>query len=294
MNLAAVTRSGIPRYHPATALAPMTRFLLSLLAAQLIALAVSCDSPTSGLSAAQAYDAARQANQDGDYDRAIDLLKESAKGGHLDALAHLANGYGKGQVLIGSVRPDQVIPIRVSPFRAQRYQRAYERALADSMQAGHSRAFLHAATLVMGVRIAAIRRDDMPVRHREHWDAVDIDSAKALYGRIDPAELHGQDLAMLPILGQALGDTTVLMTMYERAVADGDPGACIYKIIAEHGQPDMSTTAGLAAYDARMAECADAFPEAGTRERGRSAGMVGSREVRGGAVHKLAQRVTAS
>lgn len=234
----------------------MTRFLLTLLCAQLAALAVSCDGPPSGLSTTEAYNAARQAARDGDMDLATDLLAEAADGGHLDALNSLARGYKDGVLFVGMVTPNQVISIRPSQRRAARYRRAYDRALADSVRAGHPRALLLAAAELMGPRMAVEKREDLPAEIRErYWDAVDMDSVRTLYGQVDSADLYGMDLLAFAQLGGALGDTTVMMTLYDRAVAEGASGACIYKIQALYGPTDFHSAAGLADHFDRMIAC---------------------------------------
>ena len=241
----------------------MTRVLVLVLATSVLGLAGAC-SQASGLAPEDAYAAAGDAIRAGEAEQAVSLLDEAARAGHLGALRSLAHAYDTGGLSVGLHGPSDVLVIARSDRRAHRYRTAYDLALADSVRAGRPDALLHAAVEMLGVRMVVTRREDLPAEIRaRYWDAVDLDSVRALYGRIDGAALNGPGVLLLAQLGQALGDTTAAMRLYDRAVADGDPGACIYKVQAEHGAPDLFSAAGLAAHADQMAACAEHWPQPG-------------------------------
>ena len=243
----------------------MTRFLLTLLAAQLVALASACGSAPSGLAPDAAYRAGVQAIEANDADRAVQLFTEAGDAGHLEALRQLTRAYKHG-ALSASWQPDAptLYDIRLSARRAERLERAYHRALADSVEAGVPSAILWSAIEEMGVRMYATDRDDLPPELREqHWDRVDVDAVRALYARLDAAEFDGWERVELARLGHALDDTDGAIAILDQMIADGNSSLCAYKVALLHGPFDAYSAAGLAnGYD-RMAECSGQPPEAG-------------------------------
>ncbi len=231
----------------------MTRVLIVL---GWMALAAACGPAPSGLAPEAAYQAGVRAVEARDTDRALGLFAEAAEVGHLDALRQLTRAYAHGSLSASGQPGAPTVFLDPSPRRAERLERAYQRALSDSVEVGNPRATLWAAVEAMGLRMHAPTRADLPPEIRErYWDRVDVGAVRALYARLDGADFSGWDRTELARLGLALGDTTGALAVLDRAIAEGDTGACVHKVLALHGPPDYHTAAGLAAHLDQMAAC---------------------------------------
>ncbi len=103
----------------------------------------ACSDPGAGLSPETSYAEAHEAMLDHDADRAVALLRSAAERGHLVATAVLADAYERGS-LYGPVGYGEwervggaiVLPVRVWPGQAGRWERRFGRLLADSLAIG--------------------------------------------------------------------------------------------------------------------------------------------------------------
>ena len=268
----------------------MTRFLLLLLSAQLAALAVATAAEPSELHPQDAYDAGIEAIEAGDARRALALLGQAADAGHLDALRRLEEAYGGG-TLRADVRAGAAsVPVRPSERRAERVRSAYARFMSDAVRAGDAEATRHAIREVLGVRLLTSNRARLPPPMREHWDATDLDSVRALYRVV--AEAPGASQTSLALIARALGDGPAFERHLDRAIAGGEPHACVYRVEAQYGPPDYDTAAGLAADVDRMVAChpanapdgpglLDGFRQSAARGSERSAEMLDSLQALG-------------
>ncbi len=231
----------------------MTRFLLGLLCAQLVALAVASGVEPSGLTPEAAYVAGSQAVDAGEVDRALHLLDEAASAGHLGALRRLIGAYDHGSLRASDRAGAEWVQVRRSERRADRYRAAYQRFMGDAVRAGDPDAIRQASEEVLGIRLHVADREQLPEPMREHWDAADLDSAQVLYRLA--AEAPGQPQTDLALIARALGDDEAFHRHLNQAIAGDESGACVYKVDAEHGPPDYDSAAGLAARYDRMVAC---------------------------------------
>ena len=234
----------------------MTRFLLFVLAGHLVALAVACGSGSPRLSPEAAYLAGVEAIRQDDADLAVVRFRQAAAGGHLVAARQLAAAYEHGSINASFDPGSEMAMLEASPRRAARHRRVYERLLADSVRAGDTQSMLFAATEMLGMRMYVPDRDDFPEEIRaSHYDAVDMDSVRALYDRIGDADLPVLRRLDMGWIARALGDTTGAIRHFERAAEDDPTVACIYTIQVRYGPSDLSTAAGLADHFDHTADC---------------------------------------
>ena len=231
----------------------MTRFLLTLLTAQLVALAVACGVEPSGLSPDAAYAAGVAAIEAGDADRALALLDEAAGAGHLDAHRKLIGAYEHGSLRASGRAGADWLPVHSSEHRAERYQSTYARFMGDAVRAGDPDAIRQATKDVLGLRLSVTDREQLPEPIRGLWDDVDLDSARALYRLV--ADVPSASQIDLAVIARALGDDAAFHRHLDRAIAGGEPEACVYKVQARYGPPDFRSAAGLKANYDRMADC---------------------------------------
>ena len=231
----------------------MTRFLFGLISAQLVVLAVAWAVEPSGLPPQDAYDAGTEAIESGDTRRALALLDQAASAGHLDALRRLTEAYEHGTLRANVGAGALSLSVAPSERRTEHYRAAYRRFMGDAVRAGDPDAIRQAVREVLGVRLYVADRDRLPAPMREHWDATDLDSARALYRQV--AGTPGTSQLDLAMLARALDRGRAFERHLDRAIAGGEAGACVYKVEARHGPADLDSAAGLAAHYDRMVAC---------------------------------------
>ena len=235
-----------------------------------LALALAaCGPAPSGLVPDAAYQAATEAVDAGDLDRALHLLDEAGEAGHLESLRRLTHAYRSGELRLRDLGGSTVLYLDPPERRQARYQAVYDRTLASAIDAGDVGATVQAAKERLGLRWAQPDRSQLPVELHDRWDAADLDSARALRDRIDAASLVGRERLDLAHLNLAVGDSAAALALYDQAIADGDPDGCVLKVFTVHGVYDPSSASGIAAYLDQMAACApDVWAEGTTRPDG--------------------------
>ena len=226
---------------------------MRLLLASLVLGLAACSQP-SGLAPDAAYDLATELARAGDTDRALALVEEAAAGGHLVALRRLAHGYRHGIVFLGPDDAPGRIEVGRTPRAERRVQRAYERALADSLRAGSDQARLFVASGLMGGWMILTDTTGLPDGARASWriPQSEVDSARALYRQIADGDLPPLELAPL---ARAVGDEPAYRRHLAQAIARGERDGCVLDVLAEHGQPDVRSAGGLSLFIDRLTAC---------------------------------------
>ncbi len=188
-----------------------------------------------------AFDAAQEAVDAGDADRALALLDQAADAGHLAALGTRAEAYEQGYLTVRNPGREgaRYVTVQPLPGQAALARRAYERTLADSVRAGHPPALLAAALQLAGPLYIE------EGRQVSHAPAADLDSAAALYRRLQDTD--GPHL-QVAFLATALRDEDGRRRHLDAAVTAGEPQACFIKLWWFGDRPDTATAAGMARY----------------------------------------------
>ena len=190
--------------------------------------------------------AARAAVEAGDAERALDLYGVAADAGDLGALRAVAEARRRGHLTRRSPAGAVHLAVQSAPGEADRAERTYRAALADSARAGSADALLTVALDLVGgpTLVNGEVQGETPAAAR--------DSAAAIYRRIASADVPRLPLALL---AQAVGDPAGYAHHVDEAVRAGEPGACTVQVWHVGAPRDLTTPEGLAAHVDALEGC---------------------------------------
>ena len=216
-----------------------------------LAFAACQSSPPPALSHEQIRDELQAAMEDGDGDRAIEVLETAAEAGEWGAYGRLAEAYSRGYIqtfVDGSVQP-LMVQVPLSPRMAEMARLRHEAGRERAMEEGDPYALFQFATHILYPSLpmgALVSGGDPPSQSAR-------DSAAVIYRRIADSDLPRLVVARL---AKAVGDSVGHVRHIDEAIAAGERGACTHKLWLSSGpRPNLSTLQGRAAYYDDLLDC---------------------------------------